>query len=116
MEPSTQMTQQALNLHGVIGVNWRDVPATEICPGIRKRDLWRGAEGAKAQIVEIDAGATFPRLDVHSGAEEIFVVSGVFGDGARDYAAGSFIHNPAGTSHVPQSRDGCVIFVFSPQG
>ena len=110
------MTQPAPNLHGVVGINWRDVPATEICFGIRKRDLWRGVDGATAQIVEIDACATFPRLDVHSGAEEIFVVSGVFGDGAREYGAGSFIHNPAGTSHVPQSKDGCVIFVFSPQG
>ena len=110
------MTQDGLNLQGVVGVDSRDVPAKEICPGIRKRDLWQGADGAKAQIVEIDAGATFPGLDVHSGAEEIFVVSGVFGDGARQYTAGSFIHNPAGTSHVPQSKEGCVIFVFSPQG
>lgn len=68
-------------MRGVMGVHWRDVPAKEICLGIRKRDFWQGADGAKAQIVEIVAGATFPRLDVHSGAEEIFVVSGVFGDG-----------------------------------
>jgi anti-sigma factor ChrR (cupin superfamily) len=105
-----------MNLNGVTGINWHDVPAKEICPGIRKRDLWRGADGAKAQIVEIDAGATFTTLDVHSGAEEIFVVSGIFGDGAKEYTAGSFIHNPAGSSHVPQSKHGCVIFVFSPVG
>lgn len=104
-----------INLEGVVDVNWRDVPAKEICPGIRKRDLWRGQDGARAQIVEIDAGAAFTSLDAHSGPEEIFVVTGVFGDGAHEYPAGSFIHNPAGSAHVPQSRDGCVIFVFSPQ-
>ena len=109
------MTPEVLSLEGVIGINSQDVPAKEICPGIRKRDLWLGVDGAKAQIVEIDAGATFTSLDTHSGAEEIFVVSGVFGDGAHEYAAGSFIHNPAGSSHVPQSKTGCVIFVFSPQ-
>ncbi|MFN2477332.1 MAG: cupin domain-containing protein [Chthoniobacterales bacterium] len=110
------MIRDGMNLQGVIGVNWRDVPAKEICPGIRKRDLWRGADdGATAQIVEIDAGSSFNTLDVHQGAEEILVISGVFGDGAREYLAGSFIHNPAGSSHVPQSKDGCVIFVFSPQ-
>lgn len=110
------MIPEGMNLQGVIGINWQDVPAKEICPGIRKRDLWRGADGAQAQIVEIHAGAAFTSLDVHPGPEEIFVLSGVFSDGAREYPAGSFIHNPAGSSHVPQSKDGCVIFVFSPQG
>ncbi|HSH37436.1 MAG TPA: cupin domain-containing protein [Chthoniobacterales bacterium] len=110
------MVEAGMNAQGVVGINWRDVLAREICPGIRKRDLWRGADGSKAQIVEIDAGATFTSLDIHHSAEEIFVVSGVFGDGAREYPAGSFIHNPAGSSHVPQSKEGCVIFVFSPQG
>jgi len=110
------MLTEGMNVDGVVGINWRDVPAKEICPGIRKRDLWRGADGARAQIVEIDAGAIFASLDSHVGAEEIFVVSGVFDDGAREYPAGSFIHNPPGSSHVPQSKEGCVIFVFSPQG
>jgi anti-sigma factor ChrR (cupin superfamily) len=50
------------------------------------------------------------------GAEEVYVVSGVFNDGVRDYAAGSFIHNPAGSSHIPQSKTGCTLFVFYPQG
>lgn len=106
-----------MNLEGVVAANWRDIPAKEIFPGIRKRILWQDANGAKAQILEIDAGARFPSLDVHApGPEEIFVVSGVFNDGARDYPAGSFIHNPAGSSHVPQSREGCVLFVFFPEG
>jgi len=70
-----------------------------------------------AQILEIDAGAKLPRLDVHSpGPEEVYVVSGVFNDGVHDYPAGSFIHNPAGSAHVPQSTEGCVLFVFFPEG
>ena len=106
-----------MNLEGVVAANWKDVPAKEICPGIRKRNLWHGHNGAVAQIVEIDAGAVFTSVDVHAGGpEEIFVVSGVFGDGAHEYPAGTFIHNPAGSSHVPQSKEGCVIFVFSPEG
>ncbi len=111
------MKVKGMNLEGVVAANWTYVPAKEIYPGIRKRILWQGADGAEAQIVEIDAGAAFTSLDVHAaGPEEIFVVSGVFGDGAHEYPAGSFIHNPAGSSHVPQSREGCVIFVFSPEG
>jgi anti-sigma factor ChrR (cupin superfamily) len=106
-----------INLDGVVARKWQDAPSTEISPGIRKRVLWEGANGAKAQILEIDAGAKLPRLDVHSpGPEEVYVVSGVFNDGVHDYPAGSFIHNPAGSAHVPQSTEGCVLFVFFPEG
>ncbi len=106
-----------INLEGVFSANWKDVPAKEIFPGIRKRILWKGENGADAQIVEVDAGATFTTLDIHAaGPEEVFVVSGIFNDGVHDYPAGSFIHNPAGSAHVPQSKEGCVIFVFSPEG
>ncbi|MFT4046894.1 MAG: cupin domain-containing protein [Solimonas sp.] len=107
----------AINLEGVISARWRELPAKEIFPGIRKRVLWTGANGAKAQILEIDAGARFTTLDVHApGPEEVFVVSGVFSDGAHDYPAGTFIHNPAGSAHIPQSKQGCVILVFFPEG
>jgi anti-sigma factor ChrR (cupin superfamily) len=106
-----------INLEGVVAVRWQDIQPTEISPGIRKRALWQGSNGARAQILEIDAGARFPRLDVHApGPEEVYVISGVFNDGVHDYPAGSFIHNPAGSAHVPQSTDGCVLFVFFPEG
>ncbi len=106
-----------INLAGVFSVNWESVPAVEIYPGVRKRDLWHGHNGAKAAVVEIDAGAAFAELDVHHpGPEEVFVLSGVFNDGVHDYPAGSFIHNPAGSAHVPQSKQGCVLFVFFPEG
>jgi anti-sigma factor ChrR (cupin superfamily) len=106
-----------INLEGVVSANWQDIPAKEIFPGIRQRALWRGSNGSKAQILEIDAGATFTTLDTHiPGPEEVFVVSGVFNDGVHDYPAGTFVHNPAGSSHIPQSKQGCVIFVFFPEG
>ena len=50
------------------------------------------------------------------GAEEVFVVSGSFCDGRNTYPAGTFIHHPAGSSHVPQSEEGCVLFVYFPEG
>lgn len=101
----------------VVHVHKDGVAAREIYPGVRKRVLWQGANGAMAQILEIDAGATFLKLDVqHPGPAEVYVISGIFNDGARDYPAGSFVHNPAGSSHLPQSREGCVLFVFLPEG
>jgi anti-sigma factor ChrR (cupin superfamily) len=50
------------------------------------------------------------------GPEEVFVLSGEFSDGVHHYTAGSFIHHPAGSAHVPQSSTGCALFVFFPEG
>jgi anti-sigma factor ChrR (cupin superfamily) len=106
-----------MNLEGVVSVNWRDVPAEEVFPGVFRRTLWNDETGAKALIVELRPHAKFPELDVHEpGPEEVFVISGVFNDGEREHSAGSFIHHPAGTSHVPQSAHGCTLFVFYPAG
>ena len=81
------------------------------------RTLWEAPNGAKAQVVEIDAGGCWEGIDLHEpGPEEVYVVSGVFNDGVRDYPAGTFIHNPAGSSHIPQSKTGCTIFIFYPEG
>jgi len=69
-----------------------------LLPAFESGSFGRGASGAKAQILEIDAGAKFTRLDVHTpGPEEV-------------------LHNPAGSAHVPQSEYGCVLFVFFPEG
>lgn len=43
----------------IVYVNAKNVAAREIYPGVRKRVLWQGPNGAKAQILEIDAGASF---------------------------------------------------------
>ena len=99
-------------------ISWSNIersPVRELFKGIRLRPLWKSENGASAQVLEIDPGSCWEGLDVHEpGPEEVYVVSGVFNDGVRDYPAGSFIHNPAGSSHVPQSSMGCTLFVFYP--
>jgi hypothetical protein len=102
-------------------IEWADIasaPVKEKFSGsVRVRTLWKGNNGAVAQVVEFDAGACWEGVDVHEpGPEEVYVVSGIFNDGVRDYPAGSFIHNPTGSSHIPQSKTGCTIFVFYPEG
>ncbi len=104
-----------------MNIEWSDISRTAIKEKfggtVRVRTLWTGSNGAKAQYVEFDPGACWEGIDVHQpGPEEVYVVSGVFNDGIRDYPAGSFIHNPAGSSHIPQSLTGCAIFVFYPEG
>lgn len=94
-----------------------DAPAKELFPGIRVRPLWQGDSGAKAQIVEFAPGSRWEGIDVHEpGPEEVYVVSGVFNDGDTDHPAGTFLHAPAGSWHVPQSAVGCTLFVFYPEG
>jgi quercetin dioxygenase-like cupin family protein len=93
-----------------------DAPPHRFTDGITLRRLWQQAD-RKCYVVDFAPGAVWPNLDVHEpGPEEVFVVSGVFNDGVRDYRAGSFIHCPAGSSHVPQSETGCRLFVFYPEG
>jgi anti-sigma factor ChrR (cupin superfamily) len=106
-----------MNLEGVVWSRVKDAPVRELNAGVRIRTLWKGENGAKALIFEVDPGCRLEELDVHEpGPEEVFVLSGVFNDGVRDYEAGTFIHHPAGTSHVPQSEAGCKLFVFFPEG
>jgi len=108
----------AMNLEGVVAKHWRDVAPKALCyPGFSTRLLWSEPGGRKALLFEIAPGAVYPALDVHApGAEEVFVVSGTFCDGKNSYPAGTFIHHPAGTAHIPQSKEGCVLFVFFPEG
>lgn len=84
-----------------------DVPTRELFPGIRLRSLWKGEGGASAHVLDIDPGGCWEGIDVHDpGPEEVYVVSGVFNDGVRDYPAGSFIHAPAAFLARPAVRDG----------
>ena len=116
--PMSSNAAREMNLEGVLATHWQDVPPKVLChPGFSTRLLWSRPDGRKALIFEIAPGAVYPELDIHSpGPEEVFVVSGTFCDGKNSYPAGTFIHHPAGTSHLPQSQEGCVLFVFFPEG
>ncbi|MCP2623542.1 cupin domain-containing protein [Mycolicibacterium smegmatis] len=111
------ISQFGPNAPGYTWVFSGDVPAREPFPGITIKLLWEGDNGAKAVITEIAPGAVWGKEDHHSpGPEEVYVVSGVFNDGVNDYPAGTFLHAPAGSWHVPQSKEGCVLFLFYPEG
>lgn len=88
--------------------DWVPSPAA----GVDRRMLFRiGDEVARAtSIVRYAPGSAFPR-HTHGGGEEIVVLDGVFQDEHGDYPAGSYVRNPPGTSHVPASQAGCIIFV-----
>jgi anti-sigma factor ChrR (cupin superfamily) len=89
-------------------LEWISSPAA----GVDRRMLFRiGDEVARAtSIVRYVPGSAFPR-HTHSGGEEIVVLEGTFQDEHGNYPAGSYFRNPPGTSHIPASKDGCIIFV-----
>ena len=111
------MNPEILAQEGYTSVNVDDRPARTLFPGIRLRPLWRGPSGAHANVLEMDPGTCWPRPDVHEpGPEEVYVLSGTFNDGARDYPAGTFLHAPAGSWHLPATTTGCTLFLFYPEG
>jgi anti-sigma factor ChrR (cupin superfamily) len=100
----------------IVWSNGQDSPVQEVFNGIVVRQLWQGDAGSQAMIVEIAPGAQWEGVDFHQdNSEEVLVMSGVFNDGTRDYPAGTFIHHPIGSSHVPQSKTGCTLFIFYPE-
>lgn len=96
----------------------KDAPVKELFKGIRVRPLMEDESGIRAMVVEFDPGSCWEGGDdVHeSSSEEVYIASGVFNDGKRDYPAGTYIHMPRGSAHVPQSKTGCTVFVFYPEG
>lgn len=106
-----------MNFNGVTSSNWKDVAKNEVASGIFEGVIWQGDKGKRTLIYEFKAGAKFPGLDRHdSGPEQVYVISGIFNDGQNDHAEGSFINNPKGSAHVPQSEKGCVVLVSYPEG
>jgi anti-sigma factor ChrR (cupin superfamily) len=110
-----------MNSNGVFSVHVDAIAPVEyeLHPGVRKRALLSSDSptGPRILLVEIDPGRGFLELDVHQpGPEYIYVLEGIFHDGAREYPTGSFIHNPVGSSHIPQSATGCKLLVILPLG
>lgn len=111
------MNSEILTQAGYQSMRVADSPTRELFPGIRLRPLWAGPTGAHANVLEMDPGTSWPHRDVHDpGPEEVFVIMGVFHDGAREYPAGTFLHAPAGTWHIPATATGCTLFLFYPSG
>ncbi|KNC68992.1 cupin domain-containing protein [Pseudoalteromonas ardens] len=88
---------------------WVDSPM----PGVERMMLDRvGDEVARAtSIVRYAPYSTFSS-HTHSGGEEFLVLDGVFSDEHQNYAKGSYVRNPIGTSHTPKiGKEGATILV-----
>lgn len=61
-------------------------------------------------LVRLDPGAGPIRHD-HPGGEEILLLDGAVEDEYGRYATGTWIRQPAGSSHAPFTRTGCTMLV-----
>ena len=106
MDLHADLSQRAQLNSGALA--WQPSPMA----GVERRLLdRRGGEVARAtSIVRYAPGSHFEQHS-HGGGEEILVLEGTFSDGAGDYAAGTYLRNPVGSSHAPFSRQGCTILV-----
>ncbi len=106
MEINADFSKTAL-VHGA-DLDWQPSPMA----GVERRMLDRiGKEKARAtSIVRYAPGSHFS-AHTHGGGEEFLVLDGVFQDEHGDYPAGSYVRNPPGSSHTPESEPGCVILV-----
>jgi len=89
-------------------MDWLSSPTS----GVLRKPLEREAKesGHTTSIVQYQKGANFDSHP-HPMGEEIFVLEGIFSDEDGDYGPGTYIRNPAESSHAPFSKDGCTIFV-----
>lgn len=80
--------------------------------GVDRRMLDRiGDEVARAtSIVRYAPGSHFS-AHTHTGGEEFLVLEGVFQDEHGDFPTGTYVRNPPTSSHTPNSKPGCTIFV-----
>ncbi len=89
-------------------MEWTPSPSA----GVWRKALEREAaeHGRATSVVRFAPGSRFQRHS-HPAGEEILVLEGVFSDESGDYGPGSYLRNPAGTSHAPFSKPGCTLFV-----
>ncbi len=70
-----------------------------------------GGELARAtSVVRYQSGSRFA-AHTHDLGEEILVLEGSFSDASGDYPTGTYIKNPPGSSHAPETDTGCLLFV-----
>lgn len=89
-------------------IDWVSSPL----PGVDRKMLERdGNEVARVtSVVRYAPGSSFSP-HTHTGGEEFIVLEGVFSDEMGDFEAGTYVRNPVGSTHKPESKQGCQIFV-----
>jgi len=91
-------------------INCHDSPwqATDQ-PGLELLPLF----ARNSEQVALQRWAAGTRLDLHShpGGEEIYVLEGEIEDEHGCYPSGTWLRQPAGSTHAPHSESGCTVYI-----
>jgi anti-sigma factor ChrR (cupin superfamily) len=90
---------------------WQDF---EDAPGVRYKVLRHhaGRRGVTL-LLRFDPGARYP-AHRHPDGEEYYVLEGSLQDGTRSYGPHTYVYQPPGSTHRPESAAGCVLLVTLP--
>lgn len=69
-----------------------------------------GFKGEQTVMMKWQPDTSLPRHR-HDGGEEVFILSGEFCDEQGEYEKGTWLRNPAGSTHQPSTRKGCLMLV-----
>jgi anti-sigma factor ChrR (cupin superfamily) len=87
---------------------WQDLPFAPFREGVDVHYIKQGAP--ELAILRYAPGAKVPH-HLHTGLETILVLDGVQSDERGDYAKGTLILNPKGTTHSVWSEQGCAVLI-----
>jgi hypothetical protein len=90
-----------------------DAETGPVAPGIVRRALPSSGQ-VLVRAFDMEAGVTWPEVDVHDRDELIYVASGELLDHGRSYPAGTYLYYRAGSRHQPRTETGVRIIVFGP--
>jgi anti-sigma factor ChrR (cupin superfamily) len=80
--------------------------------GVEIKVLMQDPEtGMMTSLTRLAPGAVLPD-HTHVGIEQSFVLQGTLEDSEGAVTAGNFVWRPAGSRHVAQSPDGCLVLGF----
>ena len=78
-------------------------------PGVERMRFGRYGD-AETGLARFAPGARSARHD-HPGGEEVLVLEGSYQDEFGRYTRGTWIRSPHGSSHLPRSEAGCLLFI-----
>jgi|TARA_B110000902_G_scaffold267058_2_gene357901 anti-sigma factor ChrR (cupin superfamily) len=87
---------------------WQDLPFAPFREGVDVHYIKQGAPALA--ILRYAPGAKVPH-HLHTGLETILVLDGMQSDERGDYAKGTLILNPEGTTHSVWSEQGCAVLI-----
>ena len=102
------MSKVQMTLAGLVAGGWRDRTFVPFGEGVEISSIVEGRPAVA--LLRYQPGARV-RRHFHPGLETILVLEGSQCDEYGHYVAGTFILNPAGTSHTVWSDDGCVVLI-----